>query len=180
MIPEALNVRAVTARVTPRTTWVFARISDADGVIGWGEGTLEGKSAEVAAAIERHDGNLGATPVDLVGAAAHSAIEQATWDLKARRAGRPLAQLLGGARRERVALYANINRGTTNRTPEGFAQRAREAAALGFGAIKIAPFDSMREGYARIAAVAGALGGRAELLVDCHWRFDEAGAREAL
>jgi galactonate dehydratase len=119
-------------------------------------------------------------PVDLVGAAAHSAIEQATWDLKARRADRPLAELLGGARRERVALYANINRGTTNRTPEGFAQRAHEAAALGFGAIKIAPFDNMREGYARIAAVAAALGGRAELLVDCHWRFDEAGAREAL
>src|SRR5688572_16125773 len=172
-----MKVEAIAARVTQRTTWVFARLTDGDGTVGWGEGTLEGKAAEVARAIERAPSRL---PGDLVGAAAFSAIEQATWDLKARRAGRPLAELLGGARRERVALYANINRGTTNRSPEGFAPRARDAAALGFGAIKIAPFDNMREGYARIAAVAGALGGRADLLVDCHWRFDEAGGREAL
>ena len=173
-------VHAITARVTPRTTWVFARVTAADGFVGWGEGTLEGRAAEVAAAIDAHDGKLGAIPGDLMGAAAHSAIEQATWDLKARRAGRPLAELLGGAPRERVPLYANINRGTTDRSPEGFARRAREAAALGFGAIKIAPFDKMQEGYARIAAAAEALAGRAELQVDCHWRFDEAGAREAL
>ncbi|HVJ24539.1 MAG TPA: enolase C-terminal domain-like protein, partial [Burkholderiales bacterium] len=119
-------------------------------------------------------------PSDLVGAAAFSAIEQATWDVKARKAGRPLAELLGGAKRDRVALYANINRGTTDRTPGGFAARAREAAALGFQAIKIAPFDKMDEGYARIAAAAGAIAGRAELQVDCHWRFDLKKAHEAL
>lgn len=174
------EVRAVAARVTPRTTWVFARVACTDGFAGWGEGTLEGKAADVGAAIERQRGSLGAIPGDLVAAAAHSAVEQATWDLKARRAGRPLAELLGGARRERVPLYANINRGTTHRSPEGFAQRAREAAALGFGAIKIAPFDNIAEGYARIAAAADALAGRAELYVDCHWRFDERKAHEAL
>lgn len=174
------EVRAVSARVTPRTTWVFARVTCAEGLVGWGEGTLEGKAEQVAAAIEAHDGKLGTIPGDLVGAAAHSAIEQATWDLKARRAGRPLAEVLGGARRDRVALYANINRGTTDRSPEGFARRAQEAVALGFGAIKIAPFDNMQQGYARIAAAAEALRGRAELQVDCHWRFDERKAHEAL
>ncbi|HVJ13459.1 MAG TPA: mandelate racemase/muconate lactonizing enzyme family protein, partial [Burkholderiales bacterium] len=117
---------------------------------------------------------------DLVGAAAFSAIEQATWDVKARKAGRPLVELLGSAKRDRVALYANINRGTTDRTPGGFASRAREAAALGFKAIKIAPFDKMDEGYARIAATAEAIAGRAELQVDCHWRFDLKKAHEAL
>jgi galactonate dehydratase len=171
------QVRAVAARVTPRTTWVFARVTCTDGITGWGEGTLEGRADEVARAIENAPNQL---PNDLIGAAAFSAIEQARWDLKARRAGRPLAELLGGARRERVPLYANINRGTTHRTPAGFAQRAREAAALGFGAIKIAPFDNMQEGYARIAAAADALAGRAELYVDCHWRFDERKAHEAL
>ena len=173
-------IRAVTAKVTARTTWVFARVSGPDGIMGWGEGTLEGKAADVARAIEAHNGRLGAIPDDLVSAAAHSAVEQATWDLKARRAGRPLAELLGGARRERVPLYANINRGTTDRTPEGFARRAREALELGFGAIKIAPFDNMEEGFARIAATAEALARRAELRVDCHWRFDERKAHEAL
>jgi galactonate dehydratase len=172
------SVRAVTARVTPRTTWVFARVVGENGAVGWGEGTLEGRAAEVAAAI----GSFRPGPLsnDLVNAAAHSAIEQATWDLKARAAGQPLAELLGGAKRERVALYANINRGTTDRSPAGFAARAAEAAALGFAAIKIAPFDKMDEGYARIAAVAEVLAGRAEVQVDCHWRFDEPKAREAL
>jgi galactonate dehydratase len=172
------SVRAVCARVTPRTTWVFACATGEDGSVGWGEGTLEGRAAEVAAAIESF--RPGPLPGNLVQAAAHSAIEQATWDLEARRAGRPLAELLGGAKRRHVALYANVNRGTTERTPAGFAARAAEAVRLGFGAVKIAPFDKMDEGYARIAAAAAAIAGRAELQVDCHWRFDEKKALEAL
>ena len=175
-----MKIRALAVQVTPRTTWVFARVTGDDGTTGWGEGTLEGRAAEVAAAIEASAGRLGPIPADLAQAAAHSALEQALWDLKARAAGRPLAGLLGGAKRSRVPLYANINRGTTDRSPAGFAARAAEAAALGFGAIKIAPFDNMKEAYARIAAAADAIAGRAELQVDCHWRLDEAKAHEAL
>ena len=177
------SVAARAIRVTPRTTWTFARVVADDGTEGWGEGTLEGRSAEVAAEIEAFNGRLpalGPIPTDLVKAAAYSAVEQAMWDLKARAAGRPLAELLGGAKRERVPLYANINRGTTDRSPAGFAARAAEAAALGFGAIKIAPFDNLKEAYARIGAAADAIAGRAELQVDCHWRFNEPAAREAL
>ena len=169
-------------RVTARTVWTFARLVAQDGSEGWGEASLEGRAAEVEAAIRAFTlpVTLGAVPADLVKAAAHSAVEQALWDLSARNAGRPIAELLGGARRERVPLYANINRGTTDRSLAGFAARAAEAAALGFGAIKIAPFDNLQEAYARIAAVADAIAGRAELQVDCHWRFDEARAQEAL
>lgn len=204
-MPRVASVSAVCARVTPRTTWVFARVVARHGGEGWGEGTLEGRAAEVAAAIEAFDTklrgrevapamDLGAVPGSLVEAAALSAVDQALWDLAARAAGRPLAALLGGIRRERVALYANINRGTIDRSPAGFAARAAEAAALGFGAIKIAPFDDVKPeiarmpegqrlikaGYDRIAAAAEAIGKSAELQVDCHWRFDEASANEAL
>jgi galactonate dehydratase len=177
-----VSVEARSVRVTARTVWTFARLVAQDSSEGWGEATLEGRSAEVEAAIRAFSLpiELGAVPTDLVQAAAYSAVEQALWDLSARTAGRPIAELLGGARRDRVALYANINRGTTDRSPAGFAARAAEAATLGFGAIKIAPFDKPQEGYARIAAVADAIAGRAELQVDCHWRFDEARAQEAL
>jgi galactonate dehydratase len=177
-----VSVEARSVRVTARTVWTFARLVAQDGSEGWGEASLEGRAAEVEAAIRAFTlpVTLGAVPADLVKAAAHSAVEQALWDLSARNAGRPIAELLGGARRERVPLYANINRGTTDRSPAGFAARAAEAAALGFGAIKIAPFDNLQEGYARIAAAADAIAGRAELQVDCHWRFDEARAHEAL
>src|SRR5262245_12227281 len=186
-----LTVSARAIRVTPRTTWTFAHLRAEDGTEGWGEGTLEGKSAQVEAGIEAFNGRLpalGPIPADFAKAAAYSAVEQAMWDLKARAAGRPLAELLGGAKRSRVALYANINRGTTDRSPAGFAARAAEAVALGFGAIKIAPFDGVtpaekqgiEAGYARIGAAADAIAGRAELQVDCHWRFAELAAREAL
>jgi len=169
-------------RVTPRTVWTFARLVADSGDEGWGEATLEGRAAEVEAAIRafRPPLELGEIPGTLVEAAAYSAVEQARWDLAARAARRPLAALLGGARRDPVPLYANINRGTTDRSPAGFAARAAEAVAWGFGAIKIAPFDNMNEAYARIGAAADAIGGRAELQVDCHWRFDEARAQEAL
>jgi galactonate dehydratase len=179
---DRVSVSARSIRVTPRTTWTFARVLAEDGTQGWGEGTLEGRSAEVAAQIEAFNGRpaLGPIPADLVKAAAYSAVEQAMWDLEARSAGEALVELLGGAQRERVALYANINRGTSDRSPAGFAARAAEAADLGFGAIKIAPFDNMKQAYARIGAVADAIAGRAELQVDCHWRFAEPAAREAL
>jgi galactonate dehydratase len=177
-----VSVEARSVRVTARTVWTFARLVAQDGSEGWGEASLEGRATEVEAAIRAFTlpVTLGAVPADLVKAAAYSAVEQALWDLSARNAGRPIAELLGGARREHVPLYANINRGTTDRSPAGFAARAAEAAALGFGAIKIAPFDNLQEGYARIGAAADAIGGRAELQVDCHWRFDEARAHEAL
>jgi galactonate dehydratase len=186
-------------RVTPRTIWTFARVTAEDGTVGWGEGTLEGRAKQVEEKINAFQAtlrgrslpvpiDLGAIPQTLVEAAAHSAVEQALCDLAARAAGRPLADLLGGRKRSRIELYANINRGTVDRSPAGFAARAAEAAALGFGAIKIAPFDGVTQsekrsidaGYARIAAAAQAIAGRAELQVDCHWRFDEPAAREAL
>ncbi len=190
-VPRIASVAARPIRVTPRTTWTFARVLAEDGTEGWGEGTLEGRSAEVAAEIEAFNGRLptlGPIPADLVSAAAYSAVEQAKWDLEARAAGRPLVDLLGGAKRSRVALYANINRGTADRSPAGFAARAAEAVTLGFGAVKIAPFDGVtptqkqgiEAGYERVAAAAQALAKRAELQVDCHWRFDVKKADEAL
>lgn len=191
----------MSARVTPRTTWTFARVAGEDGTEGWGEGTLEGRAHEVESGIQAFDArlrgreiappiDLGPVPDALVNAAAHSAVDQALWDLAARGADRPLAALLGGAKRSRIELYANINRGTVDRSPAGFAARAAEAAALGFGAIKIAPFDGVtpgatefsliQAGYARIAAAAEAIANRAELQVDCHWRFDEPAAAQAI
>jgi galactonate dehydratase len=181
-LPRVASLEARSVRVTARTVWTFVRLVADDGTEGWGEASLEGRSAEVEAAIRafRLPIDLGAIPTDLVNAAAYSAVEQALWDLRARTAGRPLAEILGGARRDVVPLYANINRGTIDRSPGGFAARAAEAVALGFGAIKIAPFDNMAQGYARIGAAADAIAGRAELQVDCHWRFDEPRAQEAL
>jgi len=104
-----------------------------------------------------------------------------------------LTAALGGARRSQVPLYANINRRTRDRSPEGFAASATQACNAGFTAIKMAPFDEVTvetiesgtaqkaadRGLARIAAVRSAIDAR-ELLVDCHWRFDKHSAHTVL
>jgi galactonate dehydratase len=119
-------------------------------------------------------------------AAAASAIDMALWDLQGQQEGQPLVNLLGLVVNDPVPLYANINRRTADRSPKGFADSARRAAASGFGAIKIAPFDGLTPaqagsamgraavdaGMTRIAAVREAIGPEATLLVDCHWRLD--------
>ena len=123
-------------------------------------------------------------PNSLVDAAGVSALDQALWDIKGRRDGRRVADLLGGTRRTSIPVYANINRRTLDRSPEGFASSARDALAAGFSAFKIAPFDeampgenkadSVTPGLARIAAVRAAVGQDRALMVDCHWRLNEA------
>ena len=206
----ARAIRRMTLHVvnaSAATRWMFIRLQRADGRIGCGEATLNGKEAAVRDAAQRFSiGALSASvdnpeafaadvvPVDLAEAAVVSAIDQALWDLHAIDAGARLVDVLGGAQRETIPIYANINRRTRVRTPEAFAQSARDAMAAGFDALKIAPFDevdprrcaagdgstAMRVGLDRIAAVRAVAGPDRRLMVDCHWRFDEATARSVV
>ena len=150
--------------------------------------------ARIRAACTAAPGDFAAAevPSTLAEAAAVSAVDQALWDLHGKRTARTVADLLGGVCRQQIDLYANINRRTELRTPEGFAQSARDALAAGHVAIKLAPFDevtvarctagdgpaAMQAGLARIAAVRAAIGPQRRLMVDCHWRFDEVTARQ--
>ncbi len=116
---------------------------------------------------------------------AASALEQCLWDLAGKALDVPVHTLFGGAVRNRIPLYANINRSTEPRTPEGFAAMAARAVAAGFGAVKLAPFDAMpadlsrardvtpliEQGIASAAAVRKAIGPGRALLIDAHSRF---------
>ncbi|HEY1931044.1 MAG TPA: enolase C-terminal domain-like protein [Acetobacteraceae bacterium] len=190
------------ADVTPKTRWIFVDLETAAGVRGVGEATLGGHEQAVIDAV----GHLvpaifaldDAGPDDLrrpelpglPEAAAFSALDQALWDVAARRRGVRLADALGDGGRDPVPVYANINRRTLERTPAGFAASARDALAAGHTAFKIAPFDeatpeqrrlgtlmqAVQPGLARIAAVREAIGADHRLMVDCHWRLDDAAA----
>ncbi len=72
-----------------------------------------------------------------------SAFDQALWDIRGKMLGEPVWRLLGGRYRDRVRLYANLNRGTIDRSPRGFAQAAAKAVEAGFGAVKSTPFDEV-------------------------------------
>jgi galactonate dehydratase len=198
-----------SARISASTVWTFVRVVDDDGIEGWGEATLQGEAAAIHRHVEDFAVELrtrspqsaldvaatrGPVAATLAEAAALSAIDQALRDLQAQKRGRPLHAELGDAQRSRIPLYANINRGTVDRSPAGFARRAAEAVTSGFDAVKIAPFDGVTPaiaetaegetliaaGIERIAAVREAIGAHRRLLVDCHWRLTEASALRVL
>jgi len=197
-------------RATARTVWLFIRIGTDAGLTGLGEASdafgfanttqqnaarmekelrgffqlIEGKSPLDIAAYRR-DGERMATGRGLIPATAYSAIEQALWDLAGKALDVPTYSLFGGKLRDNLPVYANVNRATRPRTPEGFAASARAAVMQGFRAIKAAPFDgfppagspsaaieaAIESGIASMAAMREAIGPDVELMVDCHSFF---------
>jgi galactonate dehydratase len=94
--------------------YVFVKLETNQGVVGWGEGTLEGKAAAVIACIhDFRDFLIGADPMQVehhwqsmyvhtfyragpVIGSAISGIDQALWDIRGKVLGMPVWQLLGG------------------------------------------------------------------------------------
>lgn len=109
-----------------------------------------------------------------------SGIEQALWDIAGKRHHVPVHALLGGPCRDRVRVYANGWYGAA-RTPEAYAERARETVARGFDALKFDPFPgpwrthlthaAEEEAVANVAAVREAVGPRVDLLIEVHRRL---------
>jgi galactonate dehydratase len=202
-------VEPLVVNVSPKTNWTFVAVTTDDGDTGWGECSLNrwepllvasvhmlsrdivGASVDAAFNVTRY---LPHSPGGMVMHAARSAVEQALTDVLAQRAGYPIHEQIGGACRAAVPAYANINRGIATRSPDGFAAAARAALVAGYRNVKIAPFDGViaedaastpidariREGLDRVYAVRDAIGPGRALMVDCHWRFDEARATTLL
>jgi len=94
--------------------YVFVKLETNSGVVGWGEGTLEGKAGAVMACInDFRDFLIGADPLQVehhwqsmyvhtfyragpVIGSAISGIDQALWDIRGKVLGMPVWQLLGG------------------------------------------------------------------------------------
>ena len=203
------KIEPLIINVSSRTNWFFLRVTTDDGATGVGEASLNGYEPLQLAYVQMIGAELIGQPIDelgsrlrvyphapagLIAASVRSALEQALTDVRAKRQDVPVHRLLGGALRNAVRVYANINRGTRDRSPQGFAKSARNAAGIGFGAIKIAPFDGViwedfanadarsrvGQGLDRVFAAREAIGPEVDLLVDCHWRFDEPTAAAVL
>jgi galactonate dehydratase len=98
----------------PDRPYVFAKLETNAGLVGWGEGTLEGKAGSVLACInDFREFLIGADPIPVehhwqsmyvhsfyragpVMGSAISAIDQALWDLRGKILGVPVYKLLGG------------------------------------------------------------------------------------
>src|SRR5260370_18486889 len=113
---------------------LFCRVETEDGLHGWGEAYVtQGKETVVAEIIRtmaphvigrsvfniRHTGQVMFEDFAIKRGSAEllsawSAVEIASWDILGKRAGLPVYNLIGGASRERVRVYANgWSRGTT-------------------------------------------------------------------
>jgi len=186
----------------PWKNWLFVRVDTDDGVHGVGEGTVNGFSATVQAAIhELRDAYIGLEPsqIDLlhqrmvrdvysdagqVHMAAVAAIEVACWDIVGKASGRPVHDLLGGRIRDRVPVYAN-GWYRTERTPDAFADRARDVVGRGYRAMKFDPFGAAYRIMDRreedlsidiVAAVRATVGPSVDLMIEGHNRFSVATA----
>lgn len=208
-MPLIHSITAAPFHVSAKTNWLFLRVECADGQVGWGEASLNGWEPLLLAATQLRADELtglelteaaqrvkasAQSPGGLPANAVASALQQAFAQIEAQRQQVPLWRVLGVQQRARVPVYANINRATVERTPQGFARTAAEAMRQGFRGFKAAPFDGVTrancasaEGQARIRhgidcllAIRDAVGPEARLMVDCHWRFDEARALDVL
>ena len=136
------------------------RISTDEGVVGIGE--VDSAPEAVAALVERssshaiagslHDLLVGEDPRDVErlwwkmyrgliyigrrGIALHalSGIDIAFWDIKGKAEGKPVHELLGGAKHDRVRAYASM---LMPDTPEETAERVGKLCDDGFTAVKL-------------------------------------------
>ena len=146
--------------------WVLLKIFTDEGITGIGEGTNWPGSPIVLEAC-RHAGEtiIGEDPCRIdylwtklyrdfnwIGQAgpvmsAISAIDIALWDIAGKRAGMPVYQLLGGAYRTHIKLYANYWFLGATGDPQDYAAQAREMKKQGFTACKMDPFAHVNYWY---------------------------------
>jgi galactonate dehydratase len=109
----------------PRQRMRLVKITTDNGLVGWGETTLEGKPKSTMGAVEElADYLIGKDPLRIehhwqhiyrsaffrggnVLMSALSGLDQALWDISGKHYGVPVYKLLGGAVRDRVRVYAH-------------------------------------------------------------------------
>ncbi len=187
--------RLETFFVKPR--WLFLKISTDEGLVGWGEPVVEGRSQTVAAAVQEIGRYLiGQDPRRIehhwqaiyrgqfyrggpVLCSALSGIEQALWDITGKWLGQPVYQLLGGATRERIRMYGWVHGDSFGE----YIEHAKVRVDEGFTAIKMGvsgdlePVDTLARvefEVERFAAVRSAVGKAVDIGIDFHGRVSPA------
>ena len=196
--------------------WTLLKVYTDSGITGVGEATNWPGSPIVEAAA-RHAGEriVGMDPLrtdyiwtklyrDLnwigpYGASlcAISGLDMALLDLKGKHYGLPLYELLGGAYRREIRLYANYWFTGGGLTPEEYGEAARRVSMAGFGGVKFDPFAhtnyfygedlstnlGLSEAQKTLAvdvtrAVREAIGPEADLMIETHAMLNFQAATE--
>jgi L-talarate/galactarate dehydratase len=191
------DAKVLTGRQKPLTeiAFLFAEIRTRDGHegVGFSYSKRAGGPGLYAHAKEVAPNLIGEDPNDIArlwdklcwaGASvgrsgmatqAIAAFDIALWDLKAKRAGLPLAKLLG-AQRDSVACY-NTSGGFLSSPIEDVLKNVEASLESGIGGIKIKVGQpDMKADLARVAAVHKLIAGRAHMMVDANQQWDRVAA----
>ena len=148
----------------PRQRTRLVKITTDSGIVGWGESTLEGKARSGMAAVQEiGDYLVGKDPLRIehhwqhvyrsaffrggaILMSALSGVDQALWDIAGKHFNAPVYQLLGGATRDRIRVYAHW--GIGDLTDEGLLQSRTRLDMLvkkgNYHAFKAGPTDKWR------------------------------------
>jgi len=180
--------------------WLFVKVETDEGVHGWGEAyTQLDRCRNIEQMVQEMSRYLaGRSPFnikhftrmvydDFAGRrgsmdlyCALSGVEQALWDIVGKVLDTPVYNLLGGACRPRIRVYANGWYGDAA-TPEAYAERAAATVERGFNALKFDPFpgpwrlfigrEDERAAVEVVRAVRETVGPEVDLLVEVHRRL---------
>lgn len=172
--------------------YVFVKLETNQGIVGWGEGTLEGKAAAVIACIEDfREFLIGKDPMQVehhwqsmyvhsfyragpVIGSAISGIDQALWDIRGKVLGMPVYKILGGPTDPRgVRGYYHVQAGSREQL-----QSVRESASkLGVTCVKggipgyyewIETHEKIDQAIRRIQLMREGLGPDIDIGIDFH------------
>ncbi|MFS2108983.1 mandelate racemase/muconate lactonizing enzyme family protein [Sphingomonas sp. Sphisp140] len=192
---ERVNARGYIVRKGNGTIYptvdrsIVVRVTAEDGSVGWGEtygicaprATCEivndllapvligedvtdiGATWDLLYGLMRVRGAWGGFHVDAI-----AAIDIALWDLKGKAEGKPVRELIGETAHATIPSYLS---GLPAATLEGRVALAKQWQARGIDAFKFAAVVSHEGIVAEMAALREALGDRAEILIDLHWKF---------
>ena len=180
--------------------WLFVKVDTDAGISGWGECYTQSDRDQSIVAHVQQLGRylLGRDPMNIKhfthmayhdfagkrGAmdfySALSGLEQALWDIVGKHFGTPVCNLLGGACREKIRVYANGWSGGAG-TPEDYAERALQIVVRGFTALKFDPFpgpwrthisrQAEEQAVETVRVVREAVGPDVDLLIEVHRRL---------
>lgn len=177
--------------------YLFVRLTTDTGLTGIGEASLEWQERAVEVLLNEWVASriIGRDPFDIEAVVgdmirdqyqggstimtAISGAEIALWDIVGKACQQPVYKLIGGRVRESLPAYANGWYGAC-RTPEDFAERARDVVGRGYRALKFDPFgtgwkslsdEAEEHALAIVEAVAKAIGPAARMIIEFHGRL---------
>ncbi|MBE5733917.1 MAG: galactonate dehydratase [Clostridiales bacterium] len=190
--------RINTYLVRPR--WCMVEITTDDGLVGWGEAVIEGKASTVSACVkEMEEYLIGKDPSKIqdiwnmlyrcafyrggpILMSAIAGIDQALWDIKGKKLGAPVHELLGGTCRDKIKVYCWVG----GDRPSDVALSAKEKKDEGFTAIKmnateelqfVDTYDKVDAVLERVASIREACGKYFGIAIDFHGRVHKPMAK---